>query len=77
MKDTFEFSGDYEWAVWHKDVVCAVCRMNEISDSTQAVGVMIEVFGPDSSVSPDTIEVTPVCEECGDENTIRFIKEDN
>jgi len=73
MKETFTYSGDHEYATWHKGVECAICRIN-VGENAEAVGVIIDVIGPDSMVAPDTIQVTPACEECADGTFVRFAK---
>ena len=76
MRDTFEYSGDHEWARWREGVMCAVCDMNDRTQ-TVAVGVAYDVYGRLTASEPSEIHVTPVCEEHADSNVIRFVKEDN
>lgn len=79
MRNTFEFSGDYEWARWRTGGLCSICHINGII-TKETVGVRIDVSGDDSPVLPNTIEVTPVCSKCADEAdddesiVVRFIK---
>lgn len=73
MKETFTYSGDHEYATWHKGVECSICRING-DEHTEAIGVIIDALGPDSIVAPDTIQVTPTCEECADGTVVRFLK---
>jgi hypothetical protein len=80
MRNTFEFSGDYEWARWRTGGLCSICHINGII-TKETVGVRIDVSGPNEPVLPNTIEVTPVCGKCADEAgdeegiVVRFIKE--
>jgi hypothetical protein len=89
MADTFEYSGDHEWALWRTGVMCAVCEMYD-STKTEAIGVSVASYAPFYTSPHPAIEVTPVCEKCATEHTnhplnnwtreiniIRFVKEDN
>ena len=89
MEDTFEYSGDHEWASWRTGVLCAVCDMYD-STKTEAIGVSVVSYAPFYTSPRPTISVTPVCEKCATEhinhpindwtreiNVIRFVKEDN
>ena len=75
MANTFEYSGDHEWARWRKGVMCAVCDMNDRTQ-TVAAGVTYSVYG-DAIANLEGIHVTPVCEDHADSNVIRFVKEAN
>jgi len=80
MADTFEYSGDHEWVLWREGVMCAVCDMNDRTQ-TVAIGVNYSVYG-DAITGLGEIHATPVCEDHADRNVIhsnviRFVKEDN
>jgi len=89
MADTFEYSGDHEWALWREGVLCTQCATWD-GTKTEAIGVRVVSYAsPYTSLRP-TIDVTPVCEKCATEatnhpinnmtreiNVIRFVKEDN
>ena len=76
MRDTFEYSGDYEWAVWRKGVLCAECETWDGTES-EAVGVKYAVYGQLDASDLGEIHVTPVCEEHANSDVIRFVKEED
>ena len=76
MRDTFEYSGDHEWAIWRKGVLCAPCGTWDGTE-TEAVGIRVEVYGKLDADDLGEIHVLPVCEACANDNVIRFVKEDN
>ncbi len=76
MKDTFEYSGDYEWALWRDGAMCAMCSAWDGTES-EAVGVKYAVYGRLTASEPSEIHVTPVCEEHAHGDVLRFVKEDN
>ena len=76
MRDTFEYSGDHEWALWRKGVLCAVCSAWDGAE-TEAIGIRVEVYGKLDADDLGEIHVLPVCAAHANSNVIRFPKEDN
>lgn len=70
--DTFEYSGDLEWATWREGVLCCSCRANDLLAESKAIGVSMFHNG-------DEITVSPVCASCADGKNIMLFgrKEDN
>ena len=63
MQDTFEFSGDHEWAMWREGVICSVCDTYD-GTRTAAVGVKVDASNRDNVGARvrGIIWSTPVCE---------------
>jgi len=76
MADTFEYSGDHEWALWRDGAVCAVCSAWDGTD-TEAIGISVGMFGGLTASEPSEIHVTPVCEEHANINVFRFPNEED
>jgi len=76
MADTFEYSGDYEWATWRDGAMCAECATWDGTE-TKAIGVRCATYGRLTASEPSEIHVTPVCEEHANINVFRFPNEED
>ena len=77
MADTFEYSGDYEWALWREGVLCTACVTSDGTE-TKAIGVNCAAYGGLTVSEPAEIHVTPVCEEhARGAEVIRFPNEED
>ena len=76
MADTFEYSGDHEWALWREGVLCVSCETWDGTE-TKAIGVSVMPYAPLYVSDLPEIQATPICEKCairnGDSSVIRFV----